>query len=191
MRGLLHAHRSRRPDALPGLFSSRTTSEHEGSLSLGKGERLAFVFVENRFLSKRRERRVRCGNAPRPFPSRWVRSGRGPRRFRRAGAPLPVGGALGRGRGVPALWPPAGPAVVGSARVIRRALRSEWVVRGDEARAPRCPAAGLSQLLQLGRRRPQTALGTFLHFSLECPSLVPFQLPTLYRLHYTTAPFVM
>lgn len=46
------------------------------------------------------------------------------------------------------------------------------------------PAAGL-------RAAQQTALGTFLHFSLECPSLVPFQLPTLYRLHYTTAPFVM
>lgn len=30
-----------------------------------------------------------------------------------------------------------------------------------------------------------------LYFSLECPSLGPFQLPTLDRLHYTTAPFVM
>lgn len=128
-----------------------------------------------------------------PAPSPRAGCGAGEARGASAG-PGPRSPSAGRWEGVgggPALWPPAGPAVVGSARVIRRALRSEWVVRGDEARAPRCPAAGLSQLLQLGRRRPQTALGTFLHFSLECPSLVPFQLPTLYRLHYTTAPFVM
>lgn len=48
-----------------------------------------------------------------------------------------------------------GPVVVGSIGVIRGAVRSEWVVCGTEARAlPAAPAAGLSQLLQLGRRRP-------------------------------------
>lgn len=52
-------------------------------------------------------------------------------------------------------------------------------------------ASGWSQFLQLAWRQPTDCTHAFLHFSLECPSLGPFQLPTLDRLHYTTAPFVM
>lgn len=77
-------------------------------------------------------------------------------------------------------------------RVIRGPGRGEWVVRAaGGAGCPPAPAPGPARSRSWAGGGPQTALGTFLHFSLECPSLVPFQLPTLYRLHYTTAPFVM
>lgn len=76
--------------------------------------------------------------------------------FQQARAPLTGWGPIsGPGLGGSGFVATGGPVVVGNIGVIRGAVRSEWVVCGTEARAlPAAPAAGLSQLLQLGRRRP-------------------------------------
>lgn len=79
--------------------------------------------------------------------------------------------------------------------------RSVSLLSGVPAQAPevgglwpgrsrlRLPLAAASSCSWTGQ--PADCTRSVLHSSLEWLSLVPFQLPTLHRLQYTTAPFVM
>lgn len=172
----VHGHKAgQAAPCLPGRPGSRGAVQGPGS---GGARPAGGTEAEGTFLQLRRASpRPALPAAERGCPARRGPAGAGGARRGRG-----QGGARGRSEAAGRWMRGAGPG---------RAAASGWSGRTEARALPAAPAPARARSRSWAEGGPQPALGTFLHFSLECPSLVPFQLPTLYRLHYTTAPFVM